>query len=82
MEDQVHYYKWGYSLMRFTVKGNGLYEDRFDIESGQWQTTTDLSGPFYKGDTDLIELTEEEAREFQPAAFLNTQKSGEGEDAK
>ena len=39
------------------------------LGSGGWEETDALSGPFYKGDTDLIELTEYEARAFEPRAF-------------
>lgn len=70
MEDitEVRYFKWGYTLMRYIFADSGLYEDRFNPAVG-WEPTNELSGPYFKGDTDLIELTEAEARLFAPQAF-------------
>lgn len=68
MEEQARYFRWGDYLMRFRFTQDGLYEDRFE-STGDWKPTGKLSGPFYKGDTGLVELSEEDARAFCPEAF-------------
>lgn len=71
MEDitEVRYFKFGGTLMRYIWTADGaLYEDLYSAVAG-WKPTNALSGPYFKGDTDLIELTEAEARLFAPQAF-------------
>lgn len=71
MDQEIVYFRYGYSLLRFIFEANALHEHTFDGLAGEWRTTEDLSTAFYRGDTDLIRITEDEAREFVPAAFLD-----------
>ena len=67
---EVRYFRWGTYLMRFVFTGNAMYEEKFTANN-EWVATADLSRPFYRGDTDLIELTVDQARQLEPKAFLD-----------
>lgn len=66
---ETHYFQWGSWLMRFVFRDNQMFEEKFVDAERKWVPTTDLSRPFYKGDTGLIELTPAQARELEPDAF-------------
>jgi (p)ppGpp synthase/HD superfamily hydrolase len=69
VEHRTQYFRWGHNLMRFIFNDEGLHEHRFLQDSGTWESTNDLSRLYYKGDTQLDEITEDEARAFLPEAF-------------
>jgi (p)ppGpp synthase/HD superfamily hydrolase len=66
---RTQYFRWGDNLMRFIFNDEGMHEHRFLPRSGTWESTNDLSRLYYKGDTQLDEISEEEARAFVPEAF-------------
>jgi len=65
---ETRYFRWGTYLMRFVFRDNLMFEEKFTSDF-EWVPTADLSRPFYRGDTDLVELTLQEARQFEPRAF-------------
>jgi hypothetical protein len=65
---ETRYCRWGTCLMRFVFRDNLMFEEKFTSDF-DWVPTADLSRPFYRDDTDLVELTLQEARQFEPRAF-------------
>ena len=53
---ETRYFRWGTYLMRFVFRDNLMFEEKFTSDF-EWVPTADLSRPFYRGDTDLVELS-------------------------
>lgn len=66
---QVRHFQCGSWLMRFVVRDNRMFEEKFAHDDREWVPTADLSRPFYLGDAGLIELTVAQSRQMEPLAF-------------
>lgn len=84
--EETHYYAlrttdgetYGlYSLYLNSIQGReDVIEQEWDVRSNEWAPTTDLILGLVNGDTTLLHIPDNEARDLFPEAFKSEQRVG------